>query len=554
MGRPLVVAPGSLVTAVYALSIILGPYGISLVAILGLSAAFTRHFPPSSHGIIRGSILFILLGVAATLTQVMRNEPSPSNQYLLALSNLEATGYDSRSDGTSHLLVSHWQLSQATSWNPSSGANTLAKYQGDGFWRFQRYSASGGENTHISLRDSIPLNGDKPITVSFLYRHDGTSAELGFDFLTNAGSNRVEVTQVGSRQVAIGTAQFLPKDEDDVLLRAVNLSSFQGDWTYLDLALYRVESGDIADAYVLEEKAGSEWHDILWWIGTGLLYILAVLGHLHLSTTGRTFIVRGLTVGLVLMSSVTLLVHFFPAIHVSNLIGFEATRGFRFHWLSSHPNILGHQVVLTQVLLVLLARTTRERLLALIGLPALILTGSRTAFLALIPTILYALLPYFRFRHLSLAFQLLSVTMVSSVVLHLLHPTGFTAIDVRLEAWRAAIHAWLSAPLAGIGQNELAMYIHLHPSDFYFPQAVNHAHNQLLSVLSEGGIISLFALLILLFRTVNPLVRISARHASLSVVTLFILLWVATTFFTSEVLFLVTMVPMVACPSKSTDA
>ena len=153
------------------------------------------------------------------------------------------------------------------------------------------------------------------------------------------------------------------------------------------------------------------------------------------------------------------------------------------------PNFLGLVIVLTLVLL-MFKKPLNFRLLILM-LVTLGLTYSRSAYLALVSSIVA--ISYYR-KSISM---LLAGGVIVLVGLWLLPNRGgegnnlirIFSIQQRLESQRAAVEIWKSKPVLGVGFNAYKLYIGYENKYEYLPYRVSGPDNSFLLILSTTGIV-----------------------------------------------------------------
>lgn len=143
--------------------------------------------------------------------------------------------------------------------------------------------------------------------------------------------------------------------------------------------------------------------------------------------------------------------------------------------------------------------------LVVVGVPLTILSGSRSAWLAIGVTLAVAGAPWLwrqrgalreRMRltpaGVLLALGLLAVTaLVATVVVPRL--LAVTSLLYRLSLWRDTLTAWSTDPLLGIGPGFMPIARQAAAPDFSFPVRQPHSHNLPLGVLGDAGLLGLAA-------------------------------------------------------------
>lgn len=151
-------------------------------------------------------------------------------------------------------------------------------------------------------------------------------------------------------------------------------------------------------------------------------------------------------------------------------------------------------------------RTIRIGLVA-VGIPLTILSGSRSAWLAIAAAAVVGGLPWAwgqrdrlrpRLRAAPAARTLLlavgglaAVAVIAAVVVPRL--TAVTSLLYRFALWRDTLAAWQTDPLLGIGPGFMPYARQAAAADFTFPVRQPHSHNLLLGVLGDAGIVGLAA-------------------------------------------------------------
>ena len=155
-----------------------------------------------------------------------------------------------------------------------------------------------------------------------------------------------------------------------------------------------------------------------------------------------------------------------------------------------------------------LRRALRLALLA-VGIPLTVLSGSRSAWLAMAVAGAVAIVPWaWRRRHhvrlprtldargAALGIAGLAATALA-VLLVLPRLTAVTSLLYRRALWRDTLHAWSADPLLGVGPGIMPYARQAAAPDFSFPVRQPHSHNLPLGVLGDAGIIGLVAALVL---------------------------------------------------------
>ena len=151
-----------------------------------------------------------------------------------------------------------------------------------------------------------------------------------------------------------------------------------------------------------------------------------------------------------------------------------------------------------------LRRVVRTSLVA-VGVPLVILSGSRSAWLAIAAGVAIGILPWAwrqrrrlgRPRGLSARGLLIGagVLVVGGVGLAVVLPrlTAVSSLLYRGALWRDTLVAWSSDPLLGIGPGFMPYARQAAAADFTFPVRQPHSHNLPLGLLGDAGIVGLAA-------------------------------------------------------------
>lgn len=409
------------------------------------------------------------------------------------------------SDGQVQNLIRLPVLNALHGWNHSDERGGWAIPQGDGFWRVPRYNPqSGREQSEFLTEHRYPLEPGKTYTQSFYLRHDGQQANLQITFFTYRGHNPVP-THVES--VAPGVyrvwGSYTAKDGDG-LLRAIDFLNQGGDFTYLEVGWAQLEVGATPSPYRPGQTGELSHLHRAWALASQML-----LGWLVLVGVWfwRRYLEARWVVGFMLLG---LALHLGYALWQLQDHNLGRTWGF-----TPQPNLLGHTAVMIAGLVLLLGGW-RAGLLGLLGAGAgVAVSGSRTAFLALLVLGLFWMWCLPRGRR----WVLMTLGVLALVFLRwpeALGRLGQFGVDSsgqsRLQFWQVAWEAFLQHPWFGVGWSHFPLFFQLNlPKDFIeFP---THAHNLVLSVLAEGGLVLFGAHLLLTLAVFYQLVALRARLA-----------------------------------------
>jgi O-antigen ligase len=143
--------------------------------------------------------------------------------------------------------------------------------------------------------------------------------------------------------------------------------------------------------------------------------------------------------------------------------------------------------------------------LVVVGVPLTILSGSRSAWLAMAATGVIVGIPWAWARRHRLRWEgrptgrTLVVAIVgillAVVALALVAPrlTAITSLLYRVSLWRDTVGAWASDPILGIGPGFMPYARQAAAADFTFPVRQPHSHNLPLGILGDAGIVGLVA-------------------------------------------------------------
>jgi O-antigen ligase/tetratricopeptide (TPR) repeat protein len=147
--------------------------------------------------------------------------------------------------------------------------------------------------------------------------------------------------------------------------------------------------------------------------------------------------------------------------------------------------------------------------LVLVGVPLTVLSGSRSAWLAMGVTIVVAAIPWAwrRRDRVRLAGRpdgrtiglavLAIVGLAGAIVLVAPRVTAVTSLIYRASLWRDTLVAWSTDPLLGIGPGYMPYARQAAAPDFTFPVRQPHSHNLPLGVLGDAGLVGLAAAIVL---------------------------------------------------------
>ncbi len=457
---------------------------VALAGIVGVWCVIQGHRPMAG---LFGLIAF--LGMVGQFFAPVSLYPMPA---------LPAYVKNLASEGEVQNLIRLPDLNALHGWNNIDERGGWAVPQGDGFWRLPRYNPQSRREQLEFLTDhQYPLEPGRTYTQSFYLRHDGQQANLQITFFTYQGHHPVP-TQMN--MVAPGVYRVwgsYTAREGDVSLRAIDFLNQGGDFTYLDVGWAQLEVGTVPSAYRPGPTGELSNFQRAWAWGSQIM-----LGWLVLTGVGfwRRYLQVRWVVGFVLLG---LSIHLGYALWQLQDHNLERTWGF-----TPQPNLLGHTAVMSAGLVLMLGGW-RVGLLGLLGAGlGVVVSGSRTAFLALL------VLGMFWMWSLPRGRRWVFITMSVLALAFLRWPEvlgrlGQMEVDSsgqsRLQFWQVAWEAFLQHPWFGVGWGQFPLFFQMNlPKDFIeFP---THAHNLLLSLLAEGGLVLLGAYLFLTLAVLYQLV------------------------------------------------
>lgn len=147
--------------------------------------------------------------------------------------------------------------------------------------------------------------------------------------------------------------------------------------------------------------------------------------------------------------------------------------------------------------------------LVLVGIPLTVLSGSRSAWLAMGVTIVAASIPWaWQHRHRllpsggpgarSIGLAVLGLAgLAAAIVLVAPRLTAVTSLVYRASLWRDTLAAWSTDPVLGIGPGFMPYARQAAAPDFTFPVRQPHSHNLPLGVLGDAGMVGLAVAVVL---------------------------------------------------------
>lgn len=410
-------------------------------------------------------------------------------------------------------------------WNHEDLGQRIAQRVAQGFWRIPRHNPKTGREFREFLEDRwYPLEPGQTYTQSFYLRHDGSQARLTITFFTQRGHHPVP-TQM--KLVAPGVWRVWARytaQEGDGAVRAIDILNEGGDFTYLEVGWPQLEQGPTPSPYRMGPTGLRElgWR-LQWWVGAALMGFLVLQGGVWLFQRTPT---PAPTAALAVL--VGMLAH----LGYAGWQWLEAGTGARVAGLTPQPNFLGHGAVAAAGLVWVLGGRRLGGVALAVATLTLWLSGSRTAFWALL---LLGLgwgwsLGRYRWAALGMGGLLAGVALAEPGLLGRLAQVAFDhSAQARLQFWQVAWQAFREHPLGGVGFGHFPLYFDLHPPSGAIEYSPGHAHNLGLHLLAEGGLLSLLGLGLWLAGVARALV---ARRAWPALVLLGAILLLNTTDFT----------------------
>lgn len=233
------------------------------------------------------------------------------------------------------------------------------------------------------------------------------------------------------------------------------------------------------------------WQRAGWWVGTAVMAGLVMVGsRVMLRQAGAGLAAWGVVIGLVVSLGIGL------AQALADPAGGRVT-GF-----TPNPNFYGIGAVLSAALAAVLGGGLPGVVALLLGLAMATLSGSRAAWLGLVVASLLVLARFPpRWRYLGLlgaaaAFLLASAWFPGLRLATLIDP-GYVTNQSRLEVWAVAWQAVTAHPLTGLGVGGFQSYYQVHQPPTALDPHASHAHNLLLGLLVESGVLGLAGFLVL---------------------------------------------------------
>lgn len=376
-------------------------------------------------------------------------------------------------------------------WNSADGS-LRAKPLVDGFWRVPRLNPKTGNPYSEIFIEAFPqVQAGQSYTQSFYFRHDGKAISFQISFFTKQGHHLVPVTveevEPGLWR-AYATFRFSASDE---WVRPINLVVLGGDWSYLDLGYVQLEVGSSPTSYIWPQFNDSLSQRVGWWVGVALLGLLTAIGSqflLHQAKPGGS--VAALMIGMLIHICMAFLQYLDISQRVSGV--------------TLQPNLMGHSAVVVAAVIVALWPKPLSGLAVTGSLAMVMLSGSRTAFVAWGIVATYWFIRnlgrgrwrWFVYMSLLIVPILLGLLLISNRLSKLGNLLN-SMLEVRYEIWKVAYKAFLSHPITGIGHGRFSdFYILNHPEGVIEP-LVSHAHNLTAHILAETGLMGLIGFAVL---------------------------------------------------------
>lgn len=233
------------------------------------------------------------------------------------------------------------------------------------------------------------------------------------------------------------------------------------------------------------------WLRAGWWLGTAVMAGLVMVGsRVMLRQAGAGLAAWGVVIGLLVSLGIGL----------AQALADPA--GGRVSGLTPNPNFYGIGAALSAALAAVLGGGLPGAVALLLGMGAATMSGSRAAWLGLVVTSLLVLARFpTRARYLGLlgavgVFLLAAVSFPELRLATLIDPDYLTN-QSRLEVWAVAWQAITAHPLTGLGVGGFQSYYQVHQPPAALDPYASHAHNLLLGLLVESGVLGLAGFLVL---------------------------------------------------------
>lgn len=379
-------------------------------------------------------------------------------------------------------------LNDLRGWRSDNTPGSFAQPLSDGFWRtLHKDARSGLQHSEIVSFVFYKLEPNKPYTISLIYRHNGTEANLSFIRATEKsyGLTKTQVTKLDNEFTKL-SATFTV-DKTDTRVRALDISVQGGDWTYIDIGCVQLEQSSTPSAYSPGPDNYSRYSATVWWVGIFLLGFLVFEGSRYLLTQAGSLAAPALLVGLI--------IHIGLAFLLPNDVGTHRPLG-----LTPQPNFLGASILMNSALLLLFP--TRWQIFGLgLALFGIAITGSRTAFLGWILMSFTYMSVYIRHYWpiaiaLVLSFAGIFILGANPILgrLSTVFDSAESTTQARLQIWHVAWEGIKQYGWHGIGIGQFGQYYVEHrPPNALEPFA--HAHNLFLQLWIETGIAGMLTFL-----------------------------------------------------------
>lgn len=459
-----------------------------LVAPLGLYLLLWRREPPL-FGV--GFLLFALFGAASQLIGPPRAE--------LQLPWIPPGIVAEQAKDPTRNLIPWYGLKGLYGWVPGVGIGTYAERQPEGFWRIWRIDPTErAPISEILVEHYYPVHRGDLYTESFYFRHDGT-VSFDINFYTQTGNHFVpaQIVALGDGLFrAYASYQF---GSEDQWVRVISLARLQGDWSYLEIAAPQLELGPTPTTYQYSPSPiPSHLERVGWWVSIALLGLTVLHGsRLLLRHTGGIYAGLAVLAGLFTQVGVAT----FQRLHASMYSGGRVA-GLT---PEANPNFLGHLGLMDGGLIWVLAGTLLGGIAlgAALGLTWLSETRATLPALAPLTGAWWAGLSGWArggiLAALVVAGGLAVLTGVRPELgrLGTILDPGYSTNLARVEIWKVALQAFKEHPLVGVGYQGFSGYYLDHTPSNAYPLYVGHAHNVLLHLAAESGLLGLVGFLAL---------------------------------------------------------
>jgi O-Antigen ligase len=420
--------------------------------------------------------LIFTLGIISHIASLPLQSPSPIKpEFILSSSTM---GSNSRNLITQGILYNLRALSH-------NGDTLIANAKKDGMFSVHRY-INNSPTVEIFTEHRYFSGPDRTYVQSVYVRSGALKPQLQFTFFTARGHNVVPTISesLGNgvwRLSAIYTTKY-----GDQYIRALDLFvNPMANWIRIDIGYPQLEQGTLLTPY----NAGpvrkvNRVPGVVWWCGIGAISVFAFVSSNIFVGSFRALAGKVLCVSLFFRFVVALC-------QVGGLFPNQDAYALG---LQGNSNLLGHSSVAISGLVWILAGVPVGGIALLISIAIIWCSGSMAALfgfgiLALGWCISYAMTLK---SHFWLFLRLLVVLVIIGLFWSLLpfkKANSLDSMQSRIQIWKVAFEIFQQRPSTGIGIAEFPYaYEILRPSS-PIVSFVPHAHNLILQLLSESGLI-----------------------------------------------------------------